>query len=260
MKKIITLGHIDLSFHAASAALVELVLQAHGWEVQRCALPHEEMFKKYGSGEVDMLVSAWLPASHELYLAPWIEDTKKITVLYHPYCIWGVPDYIPEDAVSEIADLLRPEVIARMDKNIQGINAGAGISRFSKTMIDAYDLYQAGYHFLSGSQEDCFSNFEQAVAEQRWMIIPLWHPQFLHHRFSIRALHEPKGLLGGKDEATLIAHKSVVEKFEPELVHELTMLTPGNQAISEMDYLLMRENKTAQQAARIWMNNNYIPH
>ncbi|WP_084738062.1 glycine betaine ABC transporter substrate-binding protein [Cystobacter ferrugineus] len=48
---------------------------------------------------------------------------------------------------------------------------------------------------------------EAAVAEKRWVVIPLWHPQFLHHRYTIRALAEPKGLLGGVDQATLVIRR-----------------------------------------------------
>lgn len=70
MKPIIRLGYIDLSFHAASAALVQRVLERHDYEVQVSAAPHEDMFRRYGAGAVDMLASAWLPASHGDYLAP----------------------------------------------------------------------------------------------------------------------------------------------------------------------------------------------
>ena len=45
----------------------------------------------------------------------------------------------------------------------------------------------------TGSEADCFGRFEAAVADKRCVVIPLWHPQFLHHRYTIRALEEPKG-------------------------------------------------------------------
>lgn len=255
MNKIIRIGHIDLSFHASSAALVTAIFEKHGWLVENSTAPHQEMFERYGEQQVDMLVSAWLPASHGAYLAPYIENTVKLSVLYHPYCIWGVPDYITESEVASVRDLLKPDVLVKMEKCIQGINPGAGISRFSRRMIDEYQLGAAGYYFANGSEEECFSAFEQAVSEQRWIVIPLWHPQFLHHRYNIRALHEPVGLLGGHDEATLIASKSIVEKFSPELLDELCQLTPGNKAISELDYLICRKNKTPQQAVDIFNNH-----
>lgn len=204
-----------------------------------------------------MLVSAWLPASHDVYLAPYQDNTVKLTVLYHPYCIWGVPDYVPVSDVTSVEDLLRPDVLLKMEKRILGINPGAGISRFSRTMIEEYQLSDSGYYFENGSESACYSTFEQAVSEQRWLVIPLWHPQFLHHRYTIRALEEPKGLLGGQDEATLIASKSITEIFEPQLLAELQALSPGNTVISELDYLICRQNKTPSQAAEIWHQHHY---
>lgn len=251
MNKVIRIGHIDLSFHAASAALVTAIFEKHGWRVESSTEPHQEMFERYGSGQIDMLVSAWLPASHGNYLAPYQDDTVKLTVLYQPYCIWGVPDYIPVSAITSVCDLLKPDVQEKMDKRIQGINPGAGISRFSRQMFDEYQLGEAGYYFVNGTEQDCFGTFEQAVSERRWIVIPLWHPQFLHHRYDIRALHEPAGLLGGTDEATLIASKSIVNKFTPELLDELSHLTPGNKVLSLLDYLICREDKTPIQAINV---------
>lgn len=257
MKKI-RIGHIRLSLHAVTAALVERIFKKYGWQVELSASAHQEMFERYGKGDVDMLVSAWLPASHEAYLKPFIDSTVKLTVLYEPYCIWGVPDYIPERDIASVADLLKPDVLVKCDKLIQGINPGAGISRFSRTIMGEYGLARAGYHFRNGSEEECYSTFEQAVIEKRWVVIPLWHPQFLHYRYSIRSLQEPKGLLGGQDEATLIASKSITETFEPQLLAELQALSLGNAAISELDYLVCRENRTSTQAVQIWFQGHKL--
>ncbi|MBB3237311.1 ABC-type proline/glycine betaine transport system substrate-binding protein [Phyllobacterium endophyticum] len=97
-------------------ALVEGVLQRHGLQVERSAAPHEEMFKRLGRGEVDMLVSAWLPWSHQIYLDPIADDVRKLTVLYSPFCIWGVPDFVPVDAVASVTDLVREPVLSRMER------------------------------------------------------------------------------------------------------------------------------------------------
>ncbi len=52
----IRIGHIGLSFHAASAAVVQRIVERHGYRVESVAAPHEDMFKHYGAGEVDFLV------------------------------------------------------------------------------------------------------------------------------------------------------------------------------------------------------------
>jgi len=240
MTRPIRVGHIDLSFHDAAAREVERILDAHGHGIERSAAPHEEMFRRMADGEVDVLVSAWLPSSHGAYLAPFADQVRKLTVLYEPYCIWGVPDYIPEDAVREVADLLSEPALDRMERPIQGINPGAGISRFSAAIIDQYGLGAAGYEFRTGTEDQCFGRFVAAVAQGRWVVVPLWQPQWLHHRYRIRELLEPKGLLGGADQATLIVRKDAEALIGDAALSELAKLYLGNRRVSELDDLLQR--------------------
>lgn len=237
-------GHIDLGFHDAAALEVEAILRRHGHEIERSATPHEEMFKRMGRGEVDMLVSAWLPASHGAYLAPFEDDVRKITVLYEPYCIWGVPDNVP-DEVASVSDLLAEPALSRMDRLIQGINPGAGISRFSQAIVAHYGLDKAGYHFETGTEAQCFDRFEDAVSRGQWVVVPLWHPQYLHARHRIRELAEPAGLLGGTDQATLIVRRDAEERISPAALEELAVLHLGNQRVSELEDMLVRAKPPA---------------
>ncbi len=236
----IRIGHIALSFHEASAREVARVLESHGHEVTFASAPHEEAFAMPGRGEVDILASAWLPSSHEAYLAPMLEDVDKIAVIYEPYCIWGVPDYVPQSAVASVTDLLREPALSKMELIIQGINPGAGISRFSAEMIKQYGLDAAGYVFRTGSEADCFDRYEAAVAQGRWVVVPLWHPQFLHHRYRIRALKETKGLLVTQDEATLVVRKEVRLRIGAAALKDLSQLYIGNPRLSELEDDLRR--------------------
>jgi glycine betaine/proline transport system substrate-binding protein len=215
---------------------------SHGHEIQRSAAPHEQMFQQMQQRAVDVLVSAWLPASHGAYLAPFEHEVSKISVLYEPYCIWAVPEFVPETEVAAVSDLFRPSVLERMERLIQGINSGAGISRFSQAIISQYGLDLAGYHFKSGTEDECFGRFIKAAAEERWIVIPLWHPQWLHHRYRIRALDEPRGLLGGRDQATLIVRKDAESSIGEEALAELRRLHLGNAKVSELDDLLRSES------------------
>ncbi len=58
MTKKITMGVTDLSFHRTTASLVNNVLKAMGFEVERIFSPHQENFEKLKAGQVDMLSSA----------------------------------------------------------------------------------------------------------------------------------------------------------------------------------------------------------
>ncbi|WP_444944493.1 glycine betaine ABC transporter substrate-binding protein [Microbulbifer sp. ZKSA006] len=243
MDNSIRIGHIALSFHEASAREVARVLEAHGHQTHLKSAPHEAAFELLKNGEIDLLTSAWLPSSHGVYLKPLLDQVEKVSVLYEPYCIWGVPDYVPVDAVASVDDLLKEPALSRMDRLIQGINPGAGISRFSAEMIHAYSLDQADYKFRPGTEEDCFNRFEATVAEKRWVVIPLWHPQFLHNRYNIRALTEPKGLLGTQDEATLIVRKAAKAKIGSAALAELSQLYIGNKKLSALEDALRQQSK-----------------
>lgn len=103
MSTTIKIGVTDLSFHHVAASLVSNVLKAMKYNVERIYSPHESNFKKLKSGEVDLLSSAWLPSSHG-----FIKENVVLMELglhYEPYALWGVPDYIPADAIAEIAEL-----------------------------------------------------------------------------------------------------------------------------------------------------------
>jgi len=247
------IGYIDLSFHAVTAAVIAAILERDGHEVTLTAAPHEKMFEAFGRAEVDLLLSAWLPDSHGKYLAPYELQTRKLGVLYSPYCLWGVPDYVPEADVAQISDLLKPDVLKKMRRRIQGINPGAGISRFSEAMVKAYELDQAGYAFRPGTEAECFDGFEHAVAGHQWLVIPLWQPQYLHHRYRIRELREPKGLLGGADKATLIVRRDAESLIRPDTLQYLSELTLGNRIVTTLDYRINKEGYSPEQAAQEWL-------
>lgn len=252
----IVIGQIALSFHAASAAIIGHFLAKQGIDTVIKEAPHEQMFEMLRVGEVDILIAAWLPGSHGTYLAPIESEIEKLTSLYEPYALWGVPDYVPVSEVASIADLKKPLVAARMNKLIQGIGPGAGISRFSLEIIREYALNTMGYNFRNGTQADMETAFETAVAQQDWVIVPLWQPQHLHYRYKIRELHDPKGLLRGKDCATILIRHDAKALLPPKVLDNLRHITLGNTAVTELDYFINVHKLSAMEAAALWMEKH----
>jgi len=249
-------GRIGLSFHEVVGEVVLYVLEQLGYDVEHRSDPHEAAFAAHKGGETDILVG-WFDGSHGQYVESYRDQVLHLqNVIYEPYCIWGVPDYVPERLVRSVSDLLKPQVTEKMAKTIQGINPGAGISRFSEEIITEYGLDKEGFHFRPGAQEECFSTFEEGFKEESWLVIPLWHPQFLHSKYNIRALEEPKGLLRGKDCAQLIIHKNSLHKFDPSHIDILKRITLGNKAVTTMDSYHHVHGLTYKQAALRWIAEN----
>lgn len=87
--------------------------------------------------------------------------------------------------------------------------------------------------------------------------MPLWHPQFLHHQYGIRDLQDPKGLLGGKDKAVLLAReRELVINFSPAQIQVLNNIVLSNQIVAELDYAVNRPGMTEDEAAANWLAAN----
>ncbi|MFI2207507.1 glycine betaine ABC transporter substrate-binding protein [Streptomyces sp. NPDC020192] len=245
----ITVGNIALSFHRAAAAVTRRVLEAHGHRVESIEAPHEQLFRLQADGQVDVLVSAWLPSSHDTYLAAYRDQAHLLAPHYHPYCVWAVPPYIPADAVREVADLARPDVAVRMTRAIDGINPGADISRFSARMVVAYGLDRAGYTFTPGTEADFIAHVEQRIADEEWFVIPIWRPQYLNRRHGLRPLTEPKGLLGAVDTAAPVIRRTSLDRIHPGALARLDALHLGNDGVEELDAWINAHGLTPLQAA-----------
>ncbi|MET9297073.1 glycine betaine ABC transporter substrate-binding protein [Streptomyces sp. NPDC003077] len=245
----VTVGNIALSFHRAVAAVTRRVLEKHGHRVRGVEAPHERVFRLQEQNAVDVLVSAWLPSSHDVYLSRYADRVRVLAPQYEPYCVWAVPPYVPQEAVSEVADLLRPEVATRMTTAIQGINPGAGISRFSARMVRAYGLDRAGYAFVPGGESDFTARVDRGVADREWFVVPLWRPQYLNRLHQLRALAEPKGLLGTVDGASPVITREALGRIDPAAVAELNALHLGNEGVEEIDSLINVDGLPALEAA-----------
>lgn len=142
----VVMGQISLSFYQVKGALIQMFLEEIGYTVEVKEGLHEQMFPLLNSGEIDLLVAAWLPEAHASYWQEVESNAVQLSTLYdNAFFFWGVPDYIPENEVKAIFDLAKPDVAAKMNKSIQGIGQGASITVFSQNAIKEYGLDKLGY-------------------------------------------------------------------------------------------------------------------
>ena len=121
----VILAQVSLSFYAVTGAVVHAVLERLGHLVEVREGSHEEIFPLLGDGSVDLLAAVWLPEGHAAYWSKYGSNAREVTTLYDgAHFFWGVPDYVPREKVSSIADLATPEIAATMSRTIQGIGMG----------------------------------------------------------------------------------------------------------------------------------------
>ena len=253
----IVLGQISLSFYAVTAGVVQEVLERLGHTVEVVQGSHGQIFPRLASGGVDILVAAWLPHGHAVYWLQYGSAAKQLAVLYEGARFqWMVPAYVPSSAVASVEDLLKPDVLARIEHEIHGTGRDSGNMMVSAQVMQVYGLDRAGYKLLPGTTQTFYANYDRAIAEQRWFVMPLWQPHYISRVGNMRAIAEPKGLLGAPNNGTLVASRSWVARAPERTLQFLRKIHLGSDAVAEMDYAVNVERLTARDAARRWMGRN----
>jgi glycine betaine/proline transport system substrate-binding protein len=163
-------------------------------------------------GDVDLMLGAWLPVTHGAYYTRYKNDMVDMGVIYSGAKIgWAVPDYVPENEVSSIADLNKPEVKSKLNGSIQGIEPGAGEMVASEKTLKEYDL--SGYNLVRASEAGMLTALSRAYQSKSWIVATVWSPHWLWQKWKMRYLKDPKGTLGGDEQIHGFASKQFAGKY-----------------------------------------------
>ncbi len=251
-------GRIDESFHQVAAAVVEEVLLRLGHAVDVVEGPHPEMYPQLAAGEMDLFADAWLPGGHEVYWEQ-VKDTAVEAAVLYEGCMfyWAVPAYIPEDLVSSLEDLAKPEVAQRMTTlTVQGTTPGAGLTMRSEKLIESYGLATVGWHQEIGDLQAIIDTVNQRMNAGDWFATPLWQPQYLNDVYELRRLADPLGAFPEPDRASLLADRQSWENLPAETRRVVSRINYPLEAVNEMDRAVNLDGKDPLQAAREWMARN----
>lgn len=253
----VRLGQIGLSFYAVTAGVVQEVLERLGHGVEVTQGSHAQIFPRLGAGAVDLLVAAWLPHGHAVYWEQYGPRAEPLAILYRGARFeWMVPAYVPESAVASVPDLGKPDVLARMERVIQGTGRDSGNMMLSAEVMQRYGLDAAGYRLQPGSIAEFHGAYDRNLAAQRWFVMPLWRPHYINQVGSMRPLAEPEGILGPPSDGTLVASREWVGRAPPRTVQVLRRVHLGLDAVARMDYLVNVEKLPPREAARTWMRDH----
>lgn len=252
----IRVGVVGLSFYRVVGGVIQNVLESLGYAVAINEGSHTEIYSMLGQGKLDVLVAVWLPNGHAPLFAQYGQQAMDLGTLYEDArFFWGIPDYLPAN-IRSIADLTHPDVSQLMTKQIQGIGAGAGISRLSQEIMTRYKLESAGYTFRPGTEQEWIRAYEQGVSAKQGVIIPLWQPQFLNRAYPIRRLADPLGVFPSPDRCALVIAKDLPTRFPTELIERLRRVRLSVDAVTEMDFLTNVKKLSPRESATQWMAQN----
>jgi glycine betaine/proline transport system substrate-binding protein len=243
----VKLAYVEWSSSIASTHVVQAVLQEKlGYRVELQAMEADTIWQAVADGQVDGMLSAWLPITHERYLARFKDQLVDLGPNLKGARIGlVVPDVSVGRQTGGLGKRARPYIKAesipdlaeyrdQFRRRIVGIDPAAGVMMKTREALQVYGLED--YRLIDGSEVSMTAELSNAIRRQKWIAVTGWTPHWMFARWNLKFLEDPKNVFGG-----------------PEEIH--TMVRPGLQeTMPEVYQFLDRFSWTPEEASQymIW--------
>lgn len=216
----VTLAYVEWSSEIASTNLVRAVLQEKmGYRCEIIPMQADEMWQKVAKGEVDGMVSAWLPETQKKYYEKYCEDCVDLgpnlegakTGLVVPNVTLGRQTAAtglrnkPYIKAESIADLKKYK--DKFHRMIIGIDPEAGIMHQTEEAMQAYGLDD--YNLTTGSEQTMTRALGRAISRQEWIVVTGWVPHWKFARWELKFLDDPQNVYGGEEHINTIVRQGL---------------------------------------------------
>jgi len=232
----------------ADAEVVSLIAQsviqqAYDVNVERVLADIGIQYASLARGDLDLMLMAWLPLTHRDYYRRVRERVVDFGSMYSGRLGWVVPDYVPESELSSIPDLRDPSLAARFENRVQGIDPGSGLNQASALALKTYLL--KNLELVSSSSAAMTAVLDQAIRQQRWVIVTSWTPHWMFARYRLRFLQDPERVFGGIEWIHALGRP----QLDLEMQDVAGFLTRFHLPDQEMSDLLLQANDRTAEAA-----------
>lgn len=202
-------------------------------------------YQGLANGDIDAMLMAWLPLTHKAYMDKVCGEVVNLGPIYTRARLgWVVPDYIPKDKLNSIEDLKKRDVARKLQRQIIGIDPGAGLMQASEKALKDYDLKR--YRLVSSSGAGMTAALSRAIKRKQWIVVTGWSPHWMFARWKLRYLEDPKRSLGGRERIHALVRKNFYQDFPVEVTEFLSrMFIPLN----ELEEIMARANDSSYEEA-----------
>lgn len=234
----------------ASNNVVSAIIEDElGYETNLTSVDAGPMFAGLARGDFDVVMCAWLPATHESYWEEFSDQVVDAGVGLDGADIgWAVPTYVELDSITEIndnADLFKGQII--------GIDPGAGLMQASDNALEVYDL--SNFILVDGSDAAMAAALDRAITRDEPIIVTSWRPHWMWASYDLKYLEDPEGVFGASEEI----HKVFSQQFDENGPEEVkAFLRAFNWTGEDMGAVMLKieDGMDPADAAREWIADN----
>jgi len=242
------LGYVNWACATATGYLAKNIFESElDMDVNLRDMQAGLMWQSLGTGDIDMILSAWLPLTHGQYYDEVEEDVELVRENYEGARIGlVVPEYVDIDSIEELNDH-----VDEFGGQIVGIDAGAGIMNATQEALEVYDL---DYSLLESGDAAMTAELSTAIENEEWIVITGWTPHWKFAQFDLKFLEDPQDVYGGEETINSVTREGFADDF------------PRVQSFLENFYMtdeqlggligLMEEVGDNDQAAQQWIEEN----
>ncbi len=199
-----------------------------------------------GSGDVDGLVAAWLPTTHNHYLeqvSDTVEDLGPNLVGTRIGLV--VPAYVEIDSIVDLNGAAE-----RFDGKIIGIDPGAGLMSKTEQVLEDYGI--TDLKLVEGTGPIMTAVLGDAIDKNEWVVVTGWTPHWKFAQYDLKYLDDPKGVYGGEEEIHTIVRAGLKEDM-PEVYAVLDNFNWTPDQMAELMVLNQERRADPLKNAKLWI-------
>nr|WP_298142085.1 glycine betaine ABC transporter substrate-binding protein [uncultured Pseudomonas sp.] len=249
-KPTLTIGYVNGWDDSVAATNVagEILREKLGYDVQLKPVEPAIMWQGVARGDLDVTLSAWLPATHGEYYEK-LKD--KVTILGTNYAGAKigliVPDYVEAKTIADLNTYSK-----EFGGKITGIDAGAGVMRRTEDAIKEYQLNDI--KLMPSSGPAMAIALTRAEKNKEAIAVTGWIPHWMFAKWKLRFLEDPKKVFGDDEHVDTVANPGLEAKA-PEAAAFLKKFSWSGEEVGAV-MLAVSEGAKPEQAAKDWIAKN----
>ncbi|MHA6495005.1 glycine betaine ABC transporter substrate-binding protein [Pseudomonas borbori] len=233
---------------AVSHVAAEILQTKLGYPVKLQAVEPAIMWQGVARGDLDVTLSAWLPATHGEYFEKLKDKVVVLGTNYDGAKIGLiVPDYVKAKTIEDLNTYSKD-----FDGKITGIDAGAGVMRRTEEAIKEYQLSEM--KLMPSSGPAMATALTRAEKDKEAIVVTGWIPHWMFAKWNLRFLEDPKKVFGDDEHVDTVANPGLEAKA-PDASAFLTNISWRGEEVGAV-MLAIREGAKPEQAAKDWIAKN----
>lgn len=201
----VEIGYVNWAEATAASYLVKNILEDDlDVDVTLRDMQAGLMWQSVATGDIDFILSAWLPGTHGEYYSQVENDVVLVRENFAGARIGlVVPEYVEIDSITELnenADAFGGQIV--------GIDAGAGIMAATQ---DAIEVYELDYTLLESSDATMTAELRTAIQNEEWIVVTGWTPHWKFAEFELKFLDDPEDVYGGEETINTVTRQGFAQ-------------------------------------------------